>query len=715
MCGVVLETDGTRVLTVRGDRDDPLSAGHICPKALGLKDVHEDPERLRRPLRRRADGSFEEIPWDVALSEAAARVHATQRDHGRHAVGVYLGNPIVHNHGALLFAQLLLRTLRSRSLFSATSVDQLPHMLASYLMFGHQLLFPVPDVDRTGFLLMLGANPLASNGSLLTAPGIERRLKALRARGGTLVVVDPRRTESAALASYHLAIRPGTDAFLLLALLHVITHEGLARPARLAQFSNGLADVAALVADMPPERAAGLTGLDAERLRQLARDFAAAPQAVAYGRMGVSTQAFGGLCAWLVNLLNVLTGNLDRVGGALFTRPAVGVVELATRLGQRGSFARRRTRVRGLPEFGGEWPAAALAEEIETPGDGQIRALINVAGNPVLSTPNGTRLERALPRLDSLIAVDFYLNETNRHAHLILPPTFALERDHYDVVFHLLAVRNTAKYAPALFEPAPDARHDWQILLALSTRLLALRGQRLIASAARTLLGRLGPTGVIAMLLRFGPYGLGLRPIGRGLSLRRLRAQPHGVDLGALEPCLPTRLCTSDRRIDLLPAAFVDDLTRLRAHACELERASSTSACAPAALALIGRRDLRSNNSWLHNSARLVKGKQRCTLLMHPDDAAARHLSDGQAVRVRSRAGSVRVPLEVSDVMRPGVVSLPHGWGHDRPGTRQSIAAEHPGASLNDLTDDQQVDLLSGTAAFSGVPVEVDAGELAAT
>jgi anaerobic selenocysteine-containing dehydrogenase len=707
MCGVVVETDGARVLTLRGDREDPLSAGHICPKALGLKDVHEDPERLRRPLRRRVDGSFEEVSWEAALDEAAERVHAVQRAHGRHAVGLYLGNPNVHNHGALLFAQLLLRTLRSRSVFSATSVDQLPHMLASYLMFGHQLLFPVPDIDRAGFLLMLGANPLASNGSLLTAPGIERRLKALRARGGTLVVVDPRRTETAALASQHLPIRPGRDAFLLLALLHVVTREGLTRPGRLAEFSQGLDGVAALADDMPPERAAGLTGLDAVVIRALARDFATAPAAVAYGRMGVSTQAFGGLCAWLVNLLNVLTGNLDRAGGAMFTRPAVNLVELATRIGQRGSFARRHTRVRALPEFSGEWPAAALAEEIDTPGDGQIRALITLAGNPVLSTPNGTRLERALPGLDSLIAIDFYLNEASRHAHLILPPTFALERDHYDVVFHLLAVRNTAKYSPALFQPAPDARHDWQILLGLSTRLLARRGQRLRATALRALLGGLGPTGLVAALLRFGPHGQGARPFGPGLSLRRLRAQPHGVDLGALEPCLPARLCTPDRRIALLPSAFVDDLTRLRTHASALEQA----AAAPAgrALALIGRRDLRSNNSWLHNSARLVKGRERCTLLMHPDDAAARQLSDGQRVRVRSRSGSVNVPLQVTDTMRPGVVSLPHGWGHDRPGTRLSIASARPGASLNDITDEQQVDLLSGTAAFSGVPVEVEA------
>lgn len=385
------------------------------------------------------------------------------------------------------------------------------------------------------------------------------------------------------------------------------------------------------------------------------------------------------------------------------------MVDLATRIGQRGSFARRRTRLRGLPEFSGEWPAATLAEEIETPGDGQLRAMITLAGNPVLSTPNGTRLERALPQLDSLIAIDFYLNETTRHAHLILPPTFALERDHYDVVFHLLAVRNTAKYSPALFEPAPDARHDWQILLDLSTRLMALRRQRLRAAAVRALLGRLGPTGIVGLLLRFGPYGQGWHPFGRGLSLRLLRARPHGVDLGALEPCLPARLTTPDQRLELLPAPFVDDLARLRTQAREREQAGEVVS-GPTPLTLIGRRDLRSNNSWLHNSARLVKGPERCTLLMHPDDATARALADGQTVQVRSRVGTVRVPLQVTDVMRRGVVSLPHGWGHDRPGTRLTVASERPGASLNDITDEQQVDVLTGTAAFSGVAVEVEAG-----
>jgi anaerobic selenocysteine-containing dehydrogenase len=686
MCGITVETQGDRVASIRGDADDPFSRGHLCPKAVALKDVHEDPDRLRRPLRR-TEAGWREIPWDEALAEAARGLHRAQQAHGRSAVGVYLGNPNVHNHGAILFNQLFLRTLRSRSLYSATSVDQLPQMLAALQMFGHQLLLPVPDVDRTSFFLVLGANPLASNGSLMTAPGIERRLKELRARGGALVVVDPRRTETAALATQHLAIRPGTDAFLLLGLLHTIFAEGLARPGPLADHTDGAAEVARAVAPYAPESSEAATGISAPTVRDLARRFAAADGAVAYGRVGVSTQSFGGLCSWLVNVLNLVTGNLDRPGGALFARPAADVVALAARIGQRGSFARRRSRVRGLPEFGGELPVATLADELETPGEGQVRALVTVAGNPVLSGPNGSRLDRALQGLEFMVSVDFYLNETTRHAHLILPPTFALERDHYDLVFHALAVRNTAKYSPALFAKPAGARHDWEILLELATRLEALRGRRLRALATRLALRRLGPTGIVAWLLRRGPY--------RGLTLRRLRRSPHGIDLGPLEPCLPARLGTPDHRIRLAPPVFLEDLARLGAEG------------PPPALALIGRRHLRSNNSWMHNSERLVKGPERCTLLMHPEDASARGLAHGQRVAVSSRVGTVEVPLEVSDAMRPGVVSLPHGYGHDRRGVRLGIAAAHAGASVNDLNDDARVDALCGTAAFSGTPVEV--------
>jgi anaerobic selenocysteine-containing dehydrogenase len=698
MCGVAIELDGDRILSIRGDEDDPFSRGHICPKAVALQDVHHDPDRLRRPVRRTA-GGWEEISWEAAFTEAASRIHEIQERHGRGAMASYIGNPAFHGHGVLLH-ELFFRTLGTPHQYSATSTDQLPHMLAGLLVFGHQILLPVPDVDRTSFFLILGANPLVSNGSLMSAPGIGRRLKELLARGGRLVVVDPRRTETAALASRHLPIRPGADALLLLALIRTIFAEGLARPGRLAGFTDGLAEVEKAAAEFTPERVAEATGIAAEDIRSLARDFAAAPSAVAYGRVGASTQSFGGLCQWLLLVLNVITGNLDREGGAMFGRPAVDLVPFADRVGLRGSFGRRRSRVRGLPEFGGEMPSATLAEEMETPGRGQIRGLVTIAGNPVLSVPNGRRLEKALPGLDFMVSVDFYRNATTRHAHLILPPTFALERDHYDVAFHLLGVRNTVKYSPALFPKDAEARHDWEIQLELASRLQALRGHRVLGRLMRGVLGRMGPTGMVAWMLRMGPYGAGLNPFARGLTLGRLREAPHGLDLGPLRPCLPGRLPRGWGRIRLAPAPYLEDLGRLRA----------TLAQAANGLVMVGRRDLRSNNSWMHNCERLVKGRDRCTLVMHPDDAARRGLADGQRVTVRSRVGAVEVPLEVSDGIRPGVVSLPHGFGHDREGVQLRVArARAAGASVNDVNDDAAVDGLCGTAAFSGAPVEVAA------
>ncbi|HUG54284.1 MAG TPA: molybdopterin oxidoreductase family protein [Vicinamibacteria bacterium] len=702
MCGLAVEVQDGEVTSIRGDALDVFSRGHVCPKAVALKDVHEDPDRLRRPMRRRGT-EWEAIGWEEALDLAARRLLEVQRAHGRDAVAVYQGNPVVHNYGALLFGQMFVRALQTRSRYSATSVDQLPHMLASLAMFGHQLLLPVPDLDRTSFLLVLGANPLVSNGSLMTAPGVESRLRALRSRGGRLVVVDPRRTETAAAASLHLAVRPGTDALLLLALLEEVFASGLARPGRLAPLMDGLDDVRALARPYPAESVAATTGIAAAEIRALARDFALAPAAVAYGRVGVSTQEFGGLCAWLVNVLNAVTGNLDRTGGSMFPRPAVDLTSLADRLGQRGHFAKGRSRVRGLPEFGGEWPAAVLAEEMETPGEGQVRALVTVAGNPVLSTPNGARLDRALAGLEFMVSVDSYVNETTRHAHLVLPPVSPLERDHYDLVFHALAVRNTAKYSPALFAPPPDAREDWQILHGLAERLESGRGHRSLASRLiGRAAGRLRPRGVLRLLLRVGPHGRGLRPFGGGLSLRALEEAPHGIDLGPLEPALPAALRTPSRRVVLAPPALTADLPRLRARLDRPEPAGG--------LSLIGRRELRSNNSWMHNSARLVKGRERCVLLMHPDDAAGRGLADGERVRVRSRTGEVEARLSLSDEMSPGVVSLPHGWGHGRPGVRLRVAAERPGVSLNDLTDERDVDVLSGTAMLSGVPVAVTRG-----
>ena len=701
MCGIVVEHDGAQVLSIKPDRDDVLSRGHICPKAVALKDVHEDPDRLRQPVRRTADG-WQKISWDEAFDEVAGRLVGIQSKHGRDAVATYFGNPLVHSYGALLGGTLFVRALRTHNRFSATSVDQLPHHFVAYFMYGHQLLIPIPDLDRTRFLLAIGANPVASNGSLMTAPDVAHRLKAIRRRGGRLVVIDPRHSETAKLADTHLFIRPATDALLLLALLQVIFAERLARPGRLESISTGWAEIRRLAAAWPPERVAGACGIDSDDIRQLARDFAGADAAVCYGRMGASTQRYGALTQWLIQVLNIATGNLDRPGGAMLTRPAYDIVGLATSLGQRGHFDRRRTRVRGLPEFGGEFPVAALAEEILTPGEGQVRALVTAAGNPVISTPNGRRLEGALERLDYMVSVDFYVNETTRHANLILPPTFALERDHYDLVFHALAIRNTARYCEPLFGASPDARSDWEIFSELRRRIEALVPERRGSLRARLMSRVLTPKNQLRLGLRFGPYGKRWNPFSPGLTLPRLTRQPHGMDIGPLEPCLPERLATHDKRIALAPEALMRDVARL-----ETGFARTGQDAPPKELLLIGRRDLRSNNSWMHNSRRLVKGPVRCTLLIHPSDAAERALTTGALALVRSRSGAIEIPTEISEDVMPGVVSIPHGWGHHRPGIRLRIASEHAGVSINDLTDQDALDELCGNATFGGVPVVV--------
>jgi len=708
-CGLTVEADPPRVLSIRGDEEDPLSQGHICPKALGLKDIYEDPDRLRTPLKR-VDDDWDPIGWDEAFDLVAHRLKLVQKAYGRDAIGVYQGNPSAHSLDLLTFGQLFLRRLGTRNLYSATSADQLPHMLSSLLMFGNQLMLPVPDIDRTQLMLMIGANPLVSNGSVMTAPGIRRRLRDLRERGGKLIVIDPRHTETAAIADRHLFIRPGTDALLLLALLHTIYDEDRTDLGRLKSFTGGARAIRTLVRSFSPETVAGAVGIAAEEIRALAVEFAEARTAVCYARMGASTQEFGGLCSWLVNVLNIVTGNFDRAGGAMFTTPAVDVVAAAAKAGQAGTYARWRSRASGLPEFGGELPVSALAEEIETPGSGQIHALIVSAGNPVLTIPNGPRLERALAKLDFVVAIDFYLNETSRHADVILPPTSPLEHDHYDLALAAVAVRNFAKYSPPLFERGPDQRHDWEIALELASRMETTdrfwgRGT---SRALRVVGRRLEPRRVLDLGLRVGPYG------GRfqrgGLTLRELEQRPHGVDLGPLRPRLPAHLATADKRLDLAPTPYLDDIERLRATLDEARaQAAVDTPAAERTLQLIGRRHLRSNNSWMHNCERLVKGKPRCTLLIHPEDAQARGLANGDTVEIASRVGSVRAPAEVSDEIMPGVVSLPHGWGHHRAGTRLAVASEHAGVSANDVTDERFVDEMSGTCAFSGVPVTVRA------
>ncbi len=710
-------------LDIRGDNDDPFSRGYICPKAVALQDLHFDKDRLRHPVRRTSNG-WQRIEWDEAFDEIAQNLKRIQAVHGRNSIATYLGNPTVHNYGAMLFAPGFLRSLHTRNRFSATSVDQLAHHLSGYLMFGHQLLLPIPDIDRTSFFLILGANPAVSNGSMMTAPGVSRRLQEIRKRGGKVILIDPRYNETARLADQHIFIRPGTDALLLLALLQVVFDEKLTRIGPLGAFTKGVETISNLVAEFPPERVASITGIDSAQIRLLAREFAAAESAVCYGRIGVSTQEFGGVCQWLMNVLNIVTGNLDRPGGAMFTLPAFDPVMAPQSVSPRGSYARWHSRVRKLPEFSGELPVVTLAEEILTEGPGQIKAIVTSAGNPVLSTPNGRELDRAFAGLEFMVSIDPYINETTKHAHIILPPSSSLERAHYDVAFHVLAVRNTTKFSPALFEPEPGTKHDWEIFFELQTRM---QHDGVVGRVKRKFTKQfLGPERVLDLGLRFGPYGAKVNPFSKGLTLRKLKKAVHGIDLGPLVSCLPGRLRTADKHIELAPEVLVKDVERVKAKLLlECGGNPDLSGATPlwiddaatqrgltqnsnGHLLLIGRRQLRSNNSWMHNSQRLVRGKPQCTILMHPTDAAHRQLASGQKVSVRSRVGSVVVPIEVSDEMMPGVVSIPHGWGHERLGVQLGVAQQHAGESINDVTDELRVDALCGTAAFNGTWVVVE-------
>jgi anaerobic selenocysteine-containing dehydrogenase len=579
----------------------------------------------------------------------------------------------VHNSGTLLTTSNLLRAIGSRNRFSATSVDQLPQQVASAILFGHPALLPVPDLERTRHWLIMGANPLVSNGSMMTAPSVAGRIKSIQARGGRVVVIDPRRTETAKVADEHHAIRPGGDAALLLAMLNTLFAENLIRLGHLDNVLDGLEEVRAAVGEFTPERVSSHTGLEAETIRRLARDFAAADGAVAYGRIGLSVQSFGGLCQWLVYLLNILTGNMDRAGGAMFTAPAFDLVRPRP---EYPVFNRYASRVRGLPEFDGEFPVAALTEEILEPGEGQIKALVTIAGNPVLSTPNGRQLTCALEALDFYVAIDIYVNETTRYADIILPPTTGLETAHYDLAFFNLAVRNVAKWNEPTLPASPDARHDWQILEELAQRL---SGKPVAPK---------DPAERVNLVLKTGKYKL---------SLEDLRAQPHGIDLGALESCLPERLLTPQKRIPLAPSLYLGDLERLKESLAENVTSGFT---------LIGRRELRGNNSWMHHVTRLNRDQPRCTAMVHPEDAASLEIADGSRVTIHSSVGQIGLPLEFSPDMPRGVVSIPHGYGHAREGLGWDVPDEAKGESYNDLVPNASLDV-TGNAALNGVPIEI--------
>ncbi|MFM9367905.1 molybdopterin-dependent oxidoreductase [Streptomyces sp. Da 82-17] len=720
-CGLTLTIEGTRVTGARGDRDDVFSRGFICPKGAAFGELDSDPDRLTRPLVRR-DGRLEEASWDEAFDAIAAALRPLTEEHGPNAVGVVLGNPNVHTVAGALYPPVLLSTLGTRNLFTASTLDQMPKHVSSGLLYGDPLAIPVPDLDRTDHLLILGANPLESNGSLCTAPDFPGRLKALRARGGTLTVVDPRTTRTAELADRHLAIRPGADALLLAALVHVLFEEDLTALGRLESYVEGVDRVRDAVREFSPEAVAPTCDVPAGEIRELARELAAAPTAAVYGRIGTCTVEFGTLASWLVDVLNVLTGNLDRPGGVLFPLSATDRAPRPAAPGKGFRLGRWTSRVGGHPEVKSELPAAALAEEIDTPGDGRVRALLVLAANPVLSAPDGDRLDRALAGLDFMVSVDPYLNETSRHAHVVLPPPPPAQSAHYDFAFNALAVRNQARYTRAALPLQDGAMDECEIHARLILAASGMHGtppdavdamvvDRALGKAvadpharvhgrdpkelAALLTGDSGAERRLDLMLRLGPYGDGFGADPEGLSLDRLLAHPHGIDLGPLRSRLPEVLRTRSGRVELLPERVAADLPRLRA---ALDRE-------PAGLVLVGRRHLRSNNSWLHNVPALNRGSNRCTLQIHPEDAARHGIADGALVRVKGAGGEVEAPAEVTAAVREGVVSLPHGWGHDRPGTRTAVASAAPGVNSNQLLDGTLLDPLSGTAVLNGVPV----------
>jgi anaerobic selenocysteine-containing dehydrogenase len=682
-CGLEVKLRDEAITSIRGLESDPLSRGHICPKAVALQDLHDDPDRLRKPVRREGE-QWIEMEWDEAIELVASRLAAIQTEHGRNAVGVYLGNPNVHSLGALTHGINLVRTLGTKNTFSATSADQLPHQLIAWALYGHQFLMPVPDIDRSELIVLFGHNPMASNGSIWTVPDFPARRRELASRGGRLVVVDPRRTETAKVADEHHFIRPGTDVWVLLAMLR----EVIALGASPAAYVDGVAEVRRAVEPFTPEVAEAHSGMPAATIRDLAAALHGAGASALHGRMGVSTQAYGVVCQWAIQCINILTGNLDRPGGTMVTTPAIDLI--GHKLVAAGHYGAWRSRVRDLPEFGSELPVSTLADEILTTGEGQIRALLTVAGNPVSSVPGGRRLDEAIEGLEFRAAIDIYVNETTRHADVILPPTGPLEREHYDLIFHTLAVRNTARWSPALFDKPEEARHDWEIARDLSFALIKARGDRpSLTDLARF---KVSPRMIVDGLLRVGPV--------RG-GVKKLTKQPGGVDLGPLQSQLPDRLQTPTKRIDLAHAVPVGGVAELADHLDV-----GPIALREGELLLIGRRHQRDNNSWMHNATRLTKGRARHQLLAHPDDLAARGIDDGATVSVRSASGEVSVEVAASEDMMPGVVSLPHGYGQgQRAGVRMRNAVEVPGVSMNDLTDPARTEQVAANAVLNGVPV----------
>jgi anaerobic selenocysteine-containing dehydrogenase len=721
MCGLEIHVEDAEVKLIRADRDDVWSKGFLCPKGTTLGHLHHDPDRLRAPMIR--DGEeWREVSWDEAFARCEELLLGARDSHGLDAMTAYIGNPTVHNFSLGRYVGLFMGLAAFPMIYSAGTVDQWPKNVSSALMYGNMWDIPAPDLCRTQEFWIMGANPQASQGSLLACPDIMGEIDAIRARGGRTVVFDPRRTGTADRADVWHAIVPGTDAAFLLGVVHVLFADGLVDLGDVADLVVGVDGVQHAAQAFSPEAVASTCGIPADTIRRLAHELAAAPSAAVYGRIGLCNQEFGTLASWLIDVVNVLTGNFDRPGGLMFGNPiAWSLASLPNPTWADGyEFGRWTSRVRGAPEVLGQVPVSCLAEEIATPGEGQLKALITIAGNPVISAPDAGRLDEALPLLECMISVDNYLNETTRHAHVILPGLSALEQPHYDEMIWSWASRSAGNYSPAVF-PRDDRPHEWEILARLGAWCAGLRGDQVDVAALDdgffaalvaakqldydTVVAHYegvedmqgGPRRLLDFTIRTGPFGDWYGRDPDGLTLASFEAEPHGIDKGPMVPRAREVLSTPSGKIELAPAYIVGDVARLQQR---LDRSAE-------GLVLTSRRHVRSNNSWMHNVKVLVKGKDRCTLLIHPEDAARAGVADGTLARVSSEAGALEVPVEVSDEMMPGVVSLPHGWGHDKAGTRLSVAREHAGVNNNLLAPGHFVDEISGNAAVNGIPVEV--------
>ncbi len=738
MCGLEVTVEAGRVTKIRPDSEDVWSHGYICPKGVALGDLHHDPDRIRTPMIREGD-DWREASWAEAFAEVERRMRAVfeaardragdqpgERD-GLDAVAAYIGNPTAHNYSLSRYAGAFVPLSGITKLYSAGTVDQWPKNVACALMYGGMWSIPVPDIDRTSHLLILGANPSASQGSLMATPDALGKIDAIRKRGGRVVVVDPRRTATADRAGEWVPIRPGTDAALLMAMVNVLIDNDRIDTAHLGGFVRGIDKLPDLCRDFPPEAVEDTCGVSADTIRKMATDLAGADNAVVYGRIGTCNQEFGTLASWLVEVINILTGNLDRPGGSMFASPAVPSIATLRppEFADGFTFARYKSRVRGAPEVLGQFSVSCLAEEIAAPGDGQIRALITIAGNPVISSPDAGKLDAALPHLECMVSLDNYLNETTRHAHVILPGSSPLEQPHCGDLIWGWAVHNGARYSPAVFDFPEQRPAEWEILLTLAGIVGGAKAEEidtdilddlffagLVDALTKvegcTIQGRdpneivaatsgRGPDRMTDLMTRIGPFGEGYGTNPEGLTLQALRDHPHGIDLGALEPRIPEVLKTVDGKIDIAPSYITQDLERLRTRLARVDNG----------LVLVSRRHLRSNNSWMHNVERLVSGRERCTLLIHPDDANNAGVPDGSHAEIRSSVGTITAIIEISDEMMPGVVSLPHGWGHDVGNIRMAVASRHAGVNNNLLAPGEFVDVPSGNAAVNGIPVQV--------